>query len=167
MFSKTQFQSLYVYHWHTNQTLLTCAARLSEADYLAQPGYGHGSVHDLLFHTLSTLYGWRLALEAGHQPPPLKATDFPDLKTIRAGYKAEQLGWKMLIDSLSGEMIEGSVSLTTLGGRRVDFPRWRILQHLILHGMQHHTEVAHLLTAKGQSPGDIDFIFFDEPDQNA
>jgi len=35
------------------------------------------------------------------------------------------------------------------------------LQHLILHGMQHHTEIAQLLTLKGQSPGDIDFIFYE------
>jgi uncharacterized damage-inducible protein DinB len=39
--------------------------------------------------------------------------------------------------------------------------RWRILQHLVLHGMQHHTEIAHGLTVKGHSPGDIDFIFFE------
>jgi uncharacterized damage-inducible protein DinB len=40
------------------------------------------------------------------------------------------------------------------------FPRWRVLQHLALHGMQHATEIAQLLTVKGQSPGDIDFIFY-------
>ena len=39
-------------------------------------------------------------------------------------------------------------------------PLWRVLQHLILHGMQHHAELAQLLTAKGQSPGNLDFIFF-------
>ncbi|MCA9871854.1 MAG: hypothetical protein KC487_15925 [Anaerolineae bacterium] len=39
-------------------------------------------------------------------------------------------------------------------------PLWRVLQHLILHGMQHHTELAQLLTAEGQSPGDIDLLFY-------
>ncbi|MFN8458639.1 MAG: hypothetical protein U0401_28965 [Anaerolineae bacterium] len=39
---------------------------------------------------------------------------------------------------------------------------FRQTQHLILYGMQHQTELAQLLTAKGRSPGDIDFIFFRE-----
>jgi uncharacterized damage-inducible protein DinB len=47
------------------------------------------------------------------------------------------------------------------GGESAILPRWRIFQHLVLHGMQHHTELAQLLTAKGQSPGDIDFVFYD------
>lgn len=78
----------------------------------------------------------------------------------RAGFEQEQLAWQTLLNSLSGAEIENVISLTTLAGQVYPVPRWRILQHLILHGMQHHTELAQLLTAKGQSFGDIDFIFF-------
>ncbi len=31
---------------------------------------------------------------------------------------------------------------------------------LVLHGMQHHAELALMLTQKGKPPGDIDFIFY-------
>ncbi len=34
-----------------------------------------------------------------------------------------------------------------------------ILFHLVLHCMQHHTELAELLTRRGKSPGEIDFIY--------
>jgi uncharacterized damage-inducible protein DinB len=61
---------------------------------------------------------------------------------------------------LSVDEIEGNLNLTDRHGTVWAIPRWRIIQHVILHGMQHHTELAQLLTAKGQSPGDIDFIFF-------
>jgi uncharacterized damage-inducible protein DinB len=46
------------------------------------------------------------------------------------------------------------------GGRTMRVAHWRVLQHLVLHGMQHHAELAQLLTAVDRSPGDLDFIFF-------
>jgi hypothetical protein len=38
-------------------------------------------------------------------------------------------------------------------------PRWLVLHHLLLHGMQHHAELAQLPTLQARSPGDMDFIF--------
>jgi uncharacterized damage-inducible protein DinB len=160
MFSKSQFQTLFAYHWHTTLHLMACAARLSEADYTDNPGYGRGSIHDLLFHLLRADQSWRLALETGRQSPSSRQEDFPTLQSLQAGFEAERLAWQALLDRLGGEEIEGNISLTTRRGDSMTLPRWRILQHVVLHGMQHHAELAQLLTTKGQSPGDIDFIFF-------
>ena len=160
MSSTAQFQTLFAYHWHTNARLLECAAKLPESDYKAHPGFGHGSIHDLLFHLLRTDYSWRLGLETGQQPAPLNPEDFPDLTTLQAGFEREQTAWQTLLNGLDVEEIEAGIELVRRSGASAIIPRWRILQHVVLHGMQHHTEVAQLLTAKGQSPGDIDFIFF-------
>ena len=160
MFTKIQFQTLFKYHWHTTRRLFECAGKLSEADYRSHPGYGHGSIHDLLFHVLRTDRGWRIGLETGQQVAPLTPDMFPTLAALQTGYADEQRASEAFLDALSSEAIEGNVSLTTLRGDTRNLSRWRILQHLILHGMQHHTEVAQLLTARGQSPGDLDFIFF-------
>lgn len=161
MFIKSQFQTLFAYHWHTTRRLMDCAANLCEADYRDKPDYGHGSIHDLLFHLLRADHGWRLGLETGRQLAPLSADDYPDLESLRHGFEREQAAWQALLDSLSAGEIEAAVELTNWRGDQMAFPRWRILQHLVLHGMQHHAELAQLLTAKGQSPGNIDFIFFD------
>lgn len=79
---------------------------------------------------------------------------------MQLGFEREQSAWETLLEGLSAEEIEGDLDLATRRGDVSAIPRWHILQHLVLHGMQHHTELAQLLTAKGQSPGDIDFIFF-------
>jgi uncharacterized damage-inducible protein DinB len=160
MLTKTQFQTLFAYHWHTHARLFELAAQLSEADYHENPGYGQGSIHNLFFHTMRTLNSWRLGLETGKRLSPLKVEDFPTYEALKIAFQQEQSAWQVLLERLSEDDFEGDVSLTTRSGEIVDIPRWRVLQHLILHGMQHHTELAELLTRKGHSPGDIDFIFF-------
>ena len=160
LFSKAEFHTLFAYHWHTTTRLPDCAARLDETAYKDKPGYGHGSIHDLAFHLLRTDRGWRLALETGKQLSTAQPESYPALGSLRAGFEQEQSAWRTLIEKYSAEEIEGEVSLANWRGEIVTMPLWRVLQHLILHGMQHHAELAQLLTVKGQSPGNLDFIFF-------
>lgn len=156
----TQFQTLFAYHWHTTRRLIDCAGRLSDEAYLANPGYGHGSIHDLLFHLLRTDRSWRVALETGQQQAGIQAADFATLESIRAGLESEQAEWDALLARLTEEEITADITLTNWRGEPWTFTLWRVLQHLVLHGMQHAAELAQLLTARGQSPGDIDFLFY-------
>lgn len=160
MFSKTMFQSLFDYHWHTTRRMMDCAVKLGEADFHSNPGYGRGSIHDLLLHLLRTDNSWRLALETGRQTSTVRPDDFPGLEQFQAGFKDEQVAWQALLDKSSAKEIEETIQLTSRRGDVYNIPRWRVMQHVVLHGMQHHAELAQLLTAKSQSPGDIDFIFF-------
>jgi len=159
---QSQYQTLFAYHWHTTRRLLELAARLDEVDYKESPGYGHGSIHDLFFHLLRTDRSWRLALQTGKQLAPLHLRDYPDLQTLARALEAEQQDWQTFLDGLSAAEIEADAALTNWRGDTYTISRWRVLQHVVLHGMQHHAELAHLLTAKGQSPGDLDFIFYSE-----
>jgi uncharacterized damage-inducible protein DinB len=162
MTSKSHIQTLFGYHWHTTQRLMDCAAKLEEADYIDNPGYGHGSIHDLLFHLLRTDKSWRLGLETGRQLAPIRKEDFPGLRSLRDGFQQEQGEWQVLLDRLDANEIDSDISLTDRLGESASMPRWEILHHLVLHGMQHHAELAQLLTAKGQSPGNLDFIFYSD-----
>jgi len=155
------FLRLFDYHWHTCFRLLDLAAKLSEEEYQGNPGSGPRSPHALLLHLLQTDWAWRRAMETGQQQAPLPAEGFPNLLAVRGGFQAEKAAWQIYLDGLSPESVEGEITLTTRRGNGVDFPRWRILQHVILHGMQHHSELARTLTGYGHSPGDIDFIFYD------
>jgi uncharacterized damage-inducible protein DinB len=136
------------------------AALLSEAEVRAHPGYGHGSIFDLFFHLLAATYGWRTGLASGQQPPRLSAAEYTTLASLRDGLAVESAALGALVAAWSDEQIAGTITLTTLRGNQMSFDLWRILQHLNFHFMQHHTEIAQLLTAQGQSPGDIDFLFY-------
>ncbi len=160
MLSTTLYQTLFAYHWQTTFHLFTCASRLSQADYHVHPGYGHGSIHDLFFHLLRSDHAWRIALLTGERPARLTPENYPSLEILRTGFLSEQVAWSSYLEALSDEQIAGALLLRNPRGEKEALSLWRILQHVILHGMQHHAELAQLLTAKGQSPGNIDFIYF-------
>ena len=160
MFLESQFQTLFAYHWHTTNKLLDDAEKLSDAAYHENPGYGHGSIHDLFFHVMRTDKSWLAALETGKQVAGVKLQEFPDLASVRAGLAETQNAWQNYLHGLTAEQIQNEIDLLNWRGDKFSMPLWRILQHLVFHGMQHHTEIAALLTAKEQSPGDIDFLFY-------
>ena len=160
MTQQSQLQILFAYNWHTTRRLIDCAGKLSDDAYHANPGYGHGSIHDLLFHLLRANQSWRIAFETGRQQAGIKPDDYATLEAISAAVGAEQAGWDDYLATLSDDQIAADITLINWRGDPWTLPLWRVLHHLILHGMQHHTELAQLLTAAGQSPGDIDFLFY-------
>jgi uncharacterized damage-inducible protein DinB len=66
------------------------------------------------------------------------------------------------IHSLDDEQLDDPMEVLDQRGVLHPMKRWLILQHVILHGMQHRSEAAMLLTRYGQSPGNLDFIFYEE-----
>ena len=162
MTTRSQFQVILKYHFHTTTHLLDCAAQLSQEQFGHDPGYSRGSLHQIFYHIMRADHNWRRGLESGKRLPPLiSLEDFPDIDSLRAGFSQEQALWQALLDGLSDEQVDGSISMSKPDGEEKDFPYYRILQHVILHGMQHHSEIAALLTQFGHSPGNIDFIFYD------
>lgn len=156
---RDQMTLLFEYHWRTTDRLLNLADGVDHAALARPSAYGGRSIHDLFFHVLATDAGWRGALETGKRPAPLAAQDFPDLASLRSGLADEESAWNAFLVSLDETAIESEAVLQSRD-RTMRVTRWRVLQHLVLHGMQHHAELAQLLTTLDRSPGDLDFIFF-------
>jgi uncharacterized damage-inducible protein DinB len=136
------------------------AAKLSEHDYRMNTGYGNGSIHELLFHMLRADQAWRLGIETRKQNPPLNIKDYSDLKALKAEYATERKAWDILLGQMSDIFISNEIIMRNIKGEEYAFICWRILEHIILHGMQHQSEISQLLTAKGYSPGNIDFLLY-------
>ena len=122
MFSKTQFEFLYAYHWSIRRRLLEHTGKLASEDYFKESGYGRGSIHSLFFHLLNAEQSWRLGLKSGQQLAPLNAEDYPDHAAIQAGIAGEQAAWDRLLDKLSSAEIEADLDLTDRRGRGWSLP---------------------------------------------
>lgn len=157
-----QIKTLFNYHWSTTESLLEEAAQLDVDRYHADLEYGAGSIHKLFFHLIAANNGWRIGLISGKQQPGLNLVDYPDRVAIQDLLKQESTAWREYLSGLSADDLASEVRLTTLRGHERNFPLWRVLIHLILHGMQHHSELAQALSSAGKSPGNIDFIFYSE-----
>lgn len=155
-----QYRFLYDYHFDTLRRLLEDAQVLDEDAYQADPGYGRGSVHDLLLHILATDRSWRETLLTGQRPEPLDPERFGDVGRLMGLLAEEREAWEKVFDDLSDGQVGEPVELIGGPGRVMKVPRWWVLQHVVFHGMQHSAEIAQHLTERGQSPGDIDFIFY-------
>ena len=162
MLTKDLFKTLFAYHWMTTLLMIESTAELSDTDLQEESSYGYGSILDLLFHLLNADNGWRIGLETGKQSKGIDQKEYADLVSLRNGFEREKQAWNKLLEGLEEEQIGGVIKLTNRRGNVIPFQYWRILQHLILHGMQHHSELAQHLTAKDCSPGNIDFIFYSE-----
>jgi uncharacterized damage-inducible protein DinB len=155
-----QVITLFDYHWDTTERLLENAAQLDANTYHAHSEYGAGSIHKLFFHLIAANHGWRIGLVEGRQQPGLSVDDYPDRSALEALLKLERAAWREYLSQLSKHNLASEVTITTLRGHERSFPLWRVLIHLILHGMQHHSELAQALSSHGLSPGNIDFIFY-------
>ena len=163
MSEKNHYLTLFGYNYDSNHRLMQAAARLEVESYYAEDGYSHGSLHGLLFHLLRTEHVWRTILQTGQGPnPPLALEDFPDLPSLASRWQLEQTAMLTYINSLTDDDLDAEMEATDWRGMVHSMKRWFILQHVILHGMQHRSEVAVLLTRYGQSPGNLDLIFYQE-----
>ena len=162
--TKDQVITLFGYNDWANRRILECAARLADEQYFAEvglaQGFGHASLHATLFHILRAAHGWRQGLQEGRQGEGLQPEQYPDLAAIRAGMEAESAAMQVYLGGLSDDQLAAPLQLIDRRGRVRDLLLWRVLVHLLYHGMQHRSEAAAMLTSFSQSPGDLDFIFY-------
>ena len=146
------------FHFDETQRLLELARVLPEGLYRTQITYSHASMHNTFAHLLNADQLWRNVI-AGTQPSFLAAEDIADIDALVALFEIERQGWRGLIATLDEEMLLSSIERQSPFGTVV-LPIWQTLQHVILHGMTHHTELARMLSEAGHSPGDVDFLFY-------
>jgi uncharacterized damage-inducible protein DinB len=160
MITPAYLHTLYAYHDWATTHILDTAARLDLPALDAAPLDGLGSLRQILVHALSAEWIWRSRLAGTSPRTMLDPTALPTLAAIRARWEEEMAARRTLIAGLDAAALAEELAYQTTSGTPQRTPRWQILVHLANHGTQHRSEAAALLTALGQSPGDLDMILF-------
>ena len=137
--------------WATAK-ILAHAGRLTPEQFTTVPEGGYDSVRDTLVHTMSTERSWRTGWQTGERVGGLDPNDFPTCAAISERWQVEDGITRDFLANLSDADLEQD--FYGLG------PMGMTIAHLMLHGMQHRSELALMLTGYGHSPGDIDLVFY-------
>jgi uncharacterized damage-inducible protein DinB len=110
---------------------------------------------------MRTEWVWRNLCQFGAitQAPPHRG-DMPTLDAIHDRWAQEDKLMRTYLKGLNDADLKKTISLKDRLGNTHSYDLWGMLMHLLLHSMQHRSEVAAILTGYGHSPGDLDLIFF-------
>jgi len=156
-----RLSTLYDYNYWANERILSGAAQLTDSQFFAPTPHSHHNLHQTLLHTLGAEWIWRVRSAEGVSPRALlKAEALPTLSAIRACWREEEQKMRSFVAGLTDADLNRTIRYRSTGGNARENLLWEILHHLVLHGMQHRSEMASMLTNFGHSPGGIDFIIF-------
>ncbi|MEM7030535.1 MAG: DinB family protein [Chloroflexota bacterium] len=161
MLGKEMLLKLYDHSYWVTDRILTSAAKISEADFIGTTDHSHGSLRDTLVHTFYYEWSWRLRCQ-GEIPSvaSFEVEDFPNVEMLQEDWLAEEKMMRKYLNALSEDDLQEEVTVETPNGEAYQLVRWHMLTHVTVHGMQHRSEAATMLTNLGQSPGGLDLIAF-------
>ncbi len=159
MSKKEMIERQYDYGCWARAKLLSLADELTEEQYFAETDLG--SLHSLLTHMVLAEWVWRnLAQTAALPGPPPGDETIAALADVKTTWRHEEADFRAYLAELTDADLETGVDTVSPTGDAYTFVRWEMLQHMLLHSMQHRSEAAAVLTNYGKSPGDIDYLFF-------
>lgn len=161
MLGKTMLTTDFAYNAARNERILACAAQCTDEQLDTVSDYGIGSLRATLWHTLIVEYGWRMrcqGVDVRQQSPSVEPT--ATVAALQAFQQEDAERARVYLASLSEDDLVGTFTASRPNGETATFVRWQVLQHILYHSAQHRSEAATLLTQYGQSPGDLDFIYY-------
>ncbi len=156
-----QIRALYEYNEWANNHVLQAASGLGEEELGREMGASFGSIQGNLVHTVGAQILW-LARWAPSGPvgmPQLREGHV--MEATREAYEDSHEGLRAFVASLGPEDPDTVVSYVDSRGQPLERPLGQLMVHLANHGTHHRAETAMLLTALGQPPRQLDYLFFE------
>jgi len=158
--NKQEITLLYKYNLWANAKIMEAAENVTSEQFLAHASFPHGGLRGTLVHTMWAEWIWRHRWEGQSPILRLKPDDFPTFESLRARWMDEEKLLMLFVDKVTEEKLNSYFFYKATDGSPYERILWQTMLHLVNHGTQHRSEAAALLTHYGQSPGDIDFIYF-------
>lgn len=161
MQTKEMLLTLYAYNDWANERIFNATEKVINSDLALSALEGQRNLQELLFHIIRTEWLWRNLIQHKSRPNnPPRFEDMPTIGALRDFSQEESHQMKALLEQLKEEEIHSTIQVVDGSGKASPLVLWHMFMQPIIHGVQHRSEASLILTKLGQSPGDVDFIFF-------
>ncbi len=152
-------RALYAYNAWANARILDTAERMNLQQFIAQSN-GAGSVREILVHTASAHWTWLERWQGRSPEARWNPLEFPYVASLRARWGGVEAETARFIAALDEADLASEISYVNFRGETWTYPLWQMLVHQANHATQHRSEAALLMTERGHSPGDLDFLVY-------
>lgn len=155
-------RSLYQYNVWANHRILVETSKLTLEQFLAPAGSSYASIRDIMVHTMGAEWIW-LSRWKGISPSAMfEAIDFPNLRSIQLRWETIEDESQQFINHLNPLQLVEVVSYVNTRNETWAYPLWQQMIHQVNHATQHRSECAVILTHFGCSPGDLDYLVYQD-----
>jgi len=147
------------FHAWANDRILTVAGGLTDEELRRAEVLDRGSAFDTTRHLVDVDWSWRefcVGNDIGDSYVWDHGFTLDDLPAIHRFCLEEDRRLRDYVRSLDETGLIEPLAMSEDPNDRI--PRWLILAHVVNHGTQHRSELAHYLTRCGHSPGDLDLL---------
>lgn len=155
-------RSLSQYNVWANHRILVAVSTLTAKQFLARAGSSYPTVRDTLVHMMSAEWIWLSRWKGSSPGAMFEATDFPKLQSIQTRWETIEVETQQFIDQLNPLQPGEVVSYINTRSEKWAYPLWQQMIHQVNHATQHRSEVAAILTLFGCSPGDLDYLDYQD-----
>jgi uncharacterized damage-inducible protein DinB len=146
------------FHAWANDRILSTAADLSDDELRRLSVLDHDSAFQTIRHLVDVDWSWREFCQ-GNDVGNTYAWDhfaLEDLPALHAFSLEEDRRLRTYVESLGEADLAERLAMSEDPNDRI--ARWLIIAHVVNHGTQHRSELAHYFTTCAHSPGDIDLL---------
>lgn len=156
-------RKMYDYNFWANGLIFRAGEGLTPDQFIQDDAYSHKSLRQVLVHILFAEWVWLqritgISLNQSEISATLQPEDFPTLQDLHLRWFDEELAMQEYLASLTDKNLLKTFTYENTKGLAFEHTIMDILTHVVLHGMQHRSEAAQILTNMGHSPGDLDFV---------
>ena len=157
----SDLQTLLDYHYWARDRILDAVEKLTPDQFTRDLGSSFKSVRDTLVHTYSAEWAWHSRWRGVSPTSHLKATDYPDVPTIRTQWTDLEKDVRRFLADLDQAGIGRVIEYKMLSGQPGATPFWQMLQHIVNHASHHRGQVTTMLRQLGAAPAkSMDMIGF-------